>query len=385
MAAFTRWGFEPPRESLRLISLAIEALRGLGETDPSRHVIVGREGSVSGWGARDTVLISRRPFTASDIEAARGVFPRASMETVYLPAPDSPDNAFRQLLTSPRPREFQAGYPFDISPVSDNRPFFFYTVQPRDVWNFVAGASRDTADFKINRAVPLLFGLMLLSLVAMGVILALPPLVLGARLPREKGVPGYLLYFVCIGAGYILVEVALIQKFVLFLGHPTYALTVVIFSMLVSSGLGSYASRRFVGDEVDDGRLMRTLGLVAIMIALLALVLFTSLSAGVGLPLWVKIVLTVLLVFPAGFVMGVPFPSGLKRLEMWHKPSLRWAWSLNAASSVLGSVCALVCSIYLGLIQTLVMGGLLYAAALAIIARGQGKRQSAPSTVLLAR
>jgi hypothetical protein len=198
-------------------------------------------------------------------------------------------------------------------------------------------------------------------------------------------VPGYLLYFVCIGAGYILVEVALIQKFVLFLGHPTYALTVVIFSMLVSSGLGSYASRRFVGDEVDDGRLMRTLGLVAIMIALLALVLFTSLSAGVGLPLWVKIVLTVLLVFPAGFVMGVPFPSGLKRLEMWHKPSLRWAWSLNAASSVLGSVCALVCSIYLGLIQTLVMGGLLYAAALAIIARGQGKRQSAPSTVLLAR
>ena len=119
----------------------------------------------------------------------------------------------------------------------------------------------------------------------------------------------FLLYFVCIGAGYILVEVALIQKFVLFLGHPTYALTVVIFSMLVSSGLGSYASRRFVGKEVDDGRLMKTLGLVAILVALLAIVLFTSAVGGVGLPLWVKMALTVVLIFPAGFVMGVPFPE----------------------------------------------------------------------------
>ena len=81
-------------------------------------------------------------------------------------------------------------------------------------------------------------------MLATAIILALPPLVLGARLPRQKGVLGFLLYFLCIGAGYILIEMALIQKFVLFLGHPTYALTVVIFSMLVSSGLGSYFSRR---------------------------------------------------------------------------------------------------------------------------------------------
>ena len=81
------------------------------------------------------------------------------------------------------------------------------------------------------------------------IILALPPLVLGTRLPRHQGVLGFLLYFLFIGAGYILIEVALIQKFVLFLGHPTYALTVVIFSMLVSSGLGSYFSRRLLGDD----------------------------------------------------------------------------------------------------------------------------------------
>jgi hypothetical protein len=87
-----------------------------------------------------------------------------------------------------------------------------------------------------------------------------------------------------------------------------------------------------------------------------------------------KIAITVLLIAPAGFVMGMPFPSGLHRLEEWHKPSVRWAWSLNAAASVLGSVGALVCAIYLGLVQTLLAGGLLYLAALAVAARARKVR-----------
>ena len=99
----------------------------------------------------------------------------------------------------------------------------------------------------------------------------------------SSGVRGFLLYFLFIGAGYILIEVALIQKFVLFLGHPTYALTVVIFSMLVSSGLGSFASRRLLGK--DEGRLIKALGCVAILAALLALVVSTLLTALVWLPL----------------------------------------------------------------------------------------------------
>ena len=174
--------------------------------------------------------------------------------------------------------------------------------------------------------------------------------------------------FLFIGAGYILVEIALIQKFVLFLGHPTYALTVVIFSMLVSSGLGSFYSRRLL-EEAEDQRLIRVLGLIAVLIALLGVAVTLVLGVAVGLPLAVKIALTVCLVAPAGFFMGMPFPTGLRRMESWHPPALRWAWSLNAASSVLGSVGALVCAIYLGLMQTLVVGGLLYLGALVVIMR----------------
>ena len=375
---FTRWGFEPPRESLRLVSLAVNALRGLGEPDPARHVMVVRAGSraeLAAWGAQDTVFISRRPFPAEDISRARAALAEAHMQAVYLPDEMIP-NQFTELLHSADPAAYQSRYPFDISPVTDNRPFFFYSVQPRDVWNFVMHASTRTADYKINRAVPLLFELLGVSLLATLIILVLPLVVLGARLPREKPVLGFLLYFLAIGAGYILIEVALIQKFVLFLGHPTYALTVVIFSLLVSSGLGSYASKVVVASSA--GRWRVVLAGVAVLIALLAVDVAVLLPKAITLPLAWKVLVTIVLIFPAGFLMGMPFPTGLTRLEEWQSVSVRWAWSLNAAASVLGSVAALVFAIYFGLVQTLLLGGVLYLIALAIVARDPARLRPSP-------
>jgi hypothetical protein len=376
VVVFTRWGFEPPRESLRLISLAVDALRQLGENDAAAHIIVGRAGGVEGWGAKDTVLIARKPLAAADVERAATLFSQARMTPVYLPGAGV-KNQFYDLLHSANPAEYQSAYTFDISPVSDNRPFFFYTVQPRDLWTFVTSASHDSADYKINKAVPLLFGLMGVSLLATLVIVVAPPLVLGTRLPAHPGVRGFLMYFLFIGAGYILIEVALIQKFVLFLGHPVQALWVVIFSMLVSSGLGSNLSRRILTN--DEGRLIKALGLIAIGAAVLAIAVSALLGSLVGLPMAAKIVLTVVFIAPLGFLMGMPFPTALARLEAWHAPSVRWAWSLNAAASVLGSVGALVCSIYLGLVQTLIVGAIFYLAALAVIARMHASESAAPA------
>jgi len=371
--AFTRWGFDPPRESLRLISLAMVALRDLGEAEPERHIIVGREGSradLAGWGARDTVLISRRPFSGEDIGRARHTLAEAHMTAVYLPDERIP-NQFTELLHSSDPVAYEQRYPFDITPVTDNRPFFFYTVQPQDLWNFITHASRRSEDYKINKAVPLLFELLGISVIATLIILALPPVVLRTRLPHEKSVLAFLLYFLAIGAGYILIEVALIQKFVLFLGHPTYALTVVIFSLLVSSGIGSYASGKVIGSSAARWRAV--LGGIALLIGLLAVDVTVLLPKAITLPIAWKVVVSVALIFPAGFLMGMPFPTGLARLEKWHSASVRWAWSLNAASSVLGSVAALVLAIYWGLVQTLLIGGVLYLAALAIVARDPAK------------
>ena len=379
MLVFTRWGFDPPRESLRLVTLAMDALARLGQSDPARHVMVVRDDSsrLHGWGAQDTVLISLEPFSDADISRARQLFSETKLEPVYLPG-DGSNTPFSQLLTSPNPPAFWRDYRFDVSPVSDDRPFFFYTVQPRDLWNFVATANRESADYKVNRAIPLLFSLVAVSFGATLLILILPRLVLETQLPKQRGVFLFLMYFLCLGAGYILIQVALIQKFVLLLGHPTYALTVIVFSMLVASGAGSFWSRRVIAG--NDTRLMRVLAGIAVLVAVLAFAAPALTAGAVSWPLPAKMLITALAIAPAAFLMGMPFPSGLRRLEERHSQSVRWAWSLNAAASVLGSGGAIVLAIYTGLRATLLFGGALYLIALLVIlaTRTNGSRLRVP-------
>jgi spermidine synthase len=383
LLAFTRWGFQPPRESLRLLSLAYQAFQELGEPDLASHVIVLRENpeNLSGWGSQDTVLIFRKPISAGDLARLRAGLTNSPANTkdelVY--APDVPsDNAFAKFLHSADPQRFWHDYPFDVSPVSDDRPFFFYTVQFRDLLAFWDHAG-DSADYKINKAVPLLFWLVAISIMATGVILLQPPLLLRARLPLEKGLRTFIWYFVCLGAGYIMIQVALIQKFILLLGHPTYALTVIIFSMLISSGLGSFYSRRFIG-QASSSRLSWVLLAIAALVGVLALAAAPIGASGVGLPLPVKVVITILLIAPVAFLMGMPFPTGLTRLESRYPQAVRWAWALNAASSVLGSAGAISLAIYLGLRVTLLIGGALYLVAL-LVARAEAKRAVGVATV----
>jgi hypothetical protein len=303
------------------------------------------------------------------------------MNTLYLPG-DAPSNPFAKLALSSEPAAFYAQYPYDVTPVGDDRPFFFYTVQPRDLWNFFRHGNRFTADYKINRAVPLLFGLMAISLTATALALVLPRWLPGSRLPKQKGIRTFLCYFLCLGAGYILIQVALIQKFVLLLGHPTYALTVIVFSMLVASGLGSYFSGRLVAEQ--DSRLALILVAVAVLVAALALATRPLVTAAAAWPLAAKMALTTLTIAPAAFLMGMPFPSGLRRLEKWHdhpdaQATVRWAWSLNAAASVLGSASAIFLALYWGLRMTLLSGGALYLCALAVLlaSRARGSSVSA--------
>ncbi len=366
--SFTRWGFAPPRESLRIVSLAYAALKQLGQESPAKNVAVLRENAnkLHSWGAQDTILISRNPLTETDREHLQSDVHRAGMQLIYLPG-TSVRSPFRDLLESKDPEQFYENYPFDVRPVSDDRPFFFFTVQPRDVWQFVLHASRATEDYKINSALPVLFALVAVSIIATLVILSLPPLLLGHRLPREPGAIRALLFFLFIGAGYILIQVALIQKFVLFLGHPTYALTVIIFSMLLSSGCGSFASKKLVRGDIP--RLSRVLLLIVAAILVLSFFVTPIAEHGVSLPFPVKVLISVALIAPVGFAMGMPFPTGLTLLERIMPASIRWAWAINSASSVMGSAAAMFLAIYLGLHLTLMIGGLLYLGALFSVVR----------------
>ena len=366
LLAFTRWGLDPPRESLRLVSLAMDALHRFGENQPWRNVMVIRADAqnLNGWGAQDTVLISRHPFSADDVARLRAQVALTQMQLIYMPG-DAPRNPFGTLLHASDPAAFYASYRYNVEPVSDDRPFFFYTVQPRDIRNFLSTTSSSSADYKINRAVPLLFSVLAVSAIATALILLLPRALLGAAIPKQNPVIAFLMYFLCLGAGYILIQLALIQKFVLLLGHPTYALTVIVFSMLLASSAGSYFSRRLVG--IDDRRLGGVLIAIAALVTALAYGATWIDSLAAAWPGAAKMAITALAIFPAAFFMGMPFPTGLRRLERHYAPAVRWAWSLNAAASVFGSAMALVLGIYLGLRATLLVGAGLYGVAMLLV------------------
>ncbi|MGQ9635539.1 MAG: hypothetical protein ACUVXB_15005 [Bryobacteraceae bacterium] len=370
---FTRWGLDPPRESLRLLSLARAALQKVGEGEPWRHIAVARQGRLSdadGWGALDTVLIARKPLGEGEIARLRELAEEAGLELLYLPGAGIP-NAFTALMTSQNPALFEDGYPYNIRAVSDDRPFFFYSVQSGDVARYLRYFLRgeqpkaSRADFQVNLSVPVMLGLLAVSVAAVAVMLALPPVVLKAALPREPRLAAFLLFFVAIGAGYVLSEVALIQRFVLFLGHPTYALTVIIFAMLMASGWGSYVSRRVV--SLSEFRLGVVMALAAGLLVALTAVAGTLTGKGVGWPQAWKVAFTVLLIAPPAFFMGMPFPAGLSLLEIRHKPTVKWAWAVNSAASVLGSVGAIFVAIYAGLQRTLAAGAACYIGALLLL------------------
>jgi len=213
---------------------------------------------------------------------------------------------------------------------------------------------------------------LIISVVAVLVFLIVP-LTLRASARQQR--PVRLLYFVAIGLGYILVEIAFIQRFVLFLGHPTYALTVVVFLLLLSSGAGSLLSRRWLREAV---RGWLPLALIIAALLLYVFILPGVLSALVGISFVAKLLVSGALLIPLGFAMGMPFPTGLRALAGIAEAesavaqnsasgnAVEWAWALNAAASVLGSVLAMVIAIQFGLNVTLACGALAYLLALAL-------------------
>jgi hypothetical protein len=331
------------------------------------------------------VLAKRTAFTAEEMRRVQdhiAVHPRLFL----LYAPPNPAlivvsrpeehysagaDSFTQLIQSNDPKYFAARYPYDVSPVTDNAPFFFFTLKADQLLH--PKSLRQGIDWKVNLGVAVLGMVLAISVLAVLVFLVLP-LARGARGQQPR--PVRLLYFIFVGLGYILVEIAFIQRFVLFLGHPVYALTVVVFLLLLSSGAGSMVSKWWLP---ETSRLWLPLLLIATALLLYVGVLPSLLERLVGLPFMVKLLVSAGLLIPLGFAMGMPFPTGLRALasgsviESPVPPAddssgnlVEWAWAMNAASSVLGSVLAIIIAIQFGLNVTLASGAAAYLVALVL-------------------
>jgi hypothetical protein len=362
LLAITRWEFHQPREALRVVSVAIEALHEVGVTDPVRNFMVISKGQLDADGIPVAVLAKKSAFTVDEEAAARAHMDAyQDLTPIYMPSKFEP-TPFSALITGNDPDAFARQYAYNVAPVSDNAPFFFFTLKLGQILGSHEGLDQGI-DWKVNLGVAVLLMVLVISAAAVLAFLVIP---LAVRAGRRLRSVTPLFYFVTIGLGYILVEIAFIQRFVLFLGHPTYALTVVVFLLLLSSGAGSLASRRWLD---ETGRSVLPLALIASTILLYVFILPWILNALVGIAFIVKLAVSAALLAPLGFAMGMPFPSGLQALASAQTGEARdnaveWAWAMNAGSSVLGSVLAMVVAIQFGLTVTLACGAAAYVAAL---------------------
>ncbi len=233
------------------------------------------------------------------------------LDSLYLPSHPG-QNPFSDLIASNDPYAFARSYAYNVAPVNDNAPFFFFTLKAGQILG--EKGLREGIDWKVNLGVLVLLLELVISVCAVLAFLVLP-LAFKSSGTRQSALP--LLYFVAVGLGYILVEIAFIQRFVLFLGHPTYALTVVIFLLMISSGAGSLLSRLWL-PRAEMGWVPLTL----VVATLLVYVFFlpTRLAQLVGLDFGLRLLVSGVLLIPLGFVMGMPFPTGLRALAATPAP-----------------------------------------------------------------
>jgi len=365
MIAITRWEFRQPREALRVVSVAMEALHQLGVKNPAANFMVISQGELNEDGIPVAVLAKKSAFTPEEEAAVRAhLETHPQLDAIYLPSA-SRSNPFSQLIASNDPYAFAEHYAYNVTPVDDNAPFFFFTLKPSELLHH-RGLDRGI-DWKVNVGVAVLGMVLIISILAV-IAFLLFPLAIGTGGSHEQ--VSSLLYFVAIGLAYIIVEVAFIQRFVLFLGHPTYALTVVVFLLLLSSGAGSLISRRWLP---QTEAVWRPLIIITGIILAYVFVLPAILVHLVGMPFPLKLLVSGALLVPLGFFMGMPFPTGLRALanrSQQKSPAadrsnaVEWAWAMNAASSVMGSVLAIVIAIQFGLNVTLACGACAYLLAL---------------------
>jgi hypothetical protein len=330
-----RWAPEVPR----LVALSAAGLRAAGATHPADHLFA------CSYMRTTAVLIKASPFAPDQVAALRSHCRRHGFVEVL--APDHPL------------REPEGSGHLDLTPTTDDRPFFFYTVPARRLpallgnWKLLATE---------NQGLATLLGLLVASS-ALAILFLLGPL-LARRVPLLRAPDRAqrlraLLFFACLGAGYVFVELALVQHFVMFLGHPVYALSAVLVVLLLATGVGALLTARFDGLAARIAAVRRA-RLLAAALAVYALGLGATLGAAVSLPFAVRIGLVVLLLAPLGLLMGSQMPLGVKLVAARCEDLVPWGWGLNGVASVVATALATGLAMHVGFSAVLGVGAASY-------------------------
>jgi hypothetical protein len=370
----TRWLQNPPSESLRAFAIGVTALEYQG-FQAEDHILAFRGYNTA------TMILKNKPFTGEELTTVEQFTQDRAFDLVYAPGLDPgianqynilPNPIYYQtfaalLNTHPR-KDFYQAYPFDVSPPVDDHPFFGHYFKWTQAGQVFAELGKVWQPFGGAGYFVILALLVIATSLAIFLILApaaYSRLHQSSKLSEEPiqstGNSKYLVYFGFIGMAFLLVEIPLIQRFILFLGHPSYALTTVLFTLLLFSGIGSRLSHRL--------NLPRALGILVITIVGLPAILPLIFNQSLGFMFAYRLVLTVILLAPLGFLMGIPFPGGIRWiLNRNHSHGLiPWVWGVNGAASVVAAVLAALIALSFGFNWVFSLGAFFYAAAWVLI------------------
>ena len=366
MLAVTRWLTLPPRDALKLFATAVAVLERSGVTNPSSRLAM-----IRGW-KTVTLLVKNSDFTAQEIAAIREFCRTRSFDPAYFPGMRADEASHYNMLSQPyfydgavallgpQRQGFIDQYKFYIEPATDDRPYFFRFFK----WN----AAAEIFSLREQGGMPLLdwsYPLLVAALaqaIAASILLIVAPLALSRCRRTLPGAP-VALYFLAIGFAFMFMEIAFIQKFVLFLAHPLYAVAVVLCAFLVFAAAGSWLAGRW--QAVNKVALaVAAMGALALLYLAILPTLFQSL---IHLPDTSKIIISVALIAPLATCMGVPFPTGMVRLADTSVEAIPWAWAINGFASVVGAVLATLLAIHLGFAAVVLLAVLIYAVACAAL------------------
>ena len=351
----TRWHTGSHGETARLLLLAAAALehRGVATSDVRKHLFYAY---AKGLG---TMVLKRTVLTPEELQRLKAACDAQGFAVGVSPDGGTEADLVRFLDAGPY-SDLVSSAPEVLTPPTDDQPFFFYFKRAGDLMKPLSAKG------------PLLMndpGLWILISIGSVLVLALVFIIAPLIVHWQRGAPigtrnqgRILTYFGLVGFAFMVVEIALLQRFALFLGHPSYSLVVILFSLLLSTAAGAFLSSRFSVTKL--GKVMFASGLSLAALACVSGFAFPYLlNALISLPITARIVVTVILVAPSGMLMGAMIPSAIRALGESNAALIPWGWGINGATSVVGTVIATVIAIYCGFTVTFVVGALVYAGA----------------------
>ena len=371
----TRWLRVPPRDSLKLVATVIEALRKQGVSRPESRIAMIRS-----WNTM-TLLARNGAFTQGEISRLKAFAQSRFFDTAWYPAmPGIEANRFNQLdksylyegitaLLGGASADFTDRYKFHIVPATDDQPYFFHFFKWRVLPEILALRKRGGASMVEWGYLVLLATLA--QAVILGSVFILLPLACSARSwPAARGVRmgGY---FFLLGLAFLFIEMAFIQKFILFLSHPLYSVAVVLTGFLVFAGLGSAYSGRMARrlQAPPYSPVLLAVSGIAIIVAAYIFLLPALFDQLIGLADGFKIAISLALIAPLAFCMGIPFPTGLRRVAETTPDFIPWAWGINGFASVISAALATLLAIQFGFTFVLLAALVLYGWSLLLFTR----------------